>query len=82
MSSCDNDVHLALRDSEFVICPFSDEIQVNKAEKQKRLAFCNNSDIVTDKGMKVCRSKNMVVVLLVVMCVIMAASIFMRTCIR
>ena len=56
MSSCDNDVHLALRDSEFVICPFCDEVEVNKPEKQKRLACCNNSDIVTDKGMKVCRS--------------------------
>ena len=56
MNLCDNDVHLALRDSEFVICPFCDEVEVNKPEKQKRLACCNNSDIVTDKGMRVYRS--------------------------
>ena len=56
MNLCDNDLHLALRDSEFVICPFCDEVEVNKPEKQKRLACCNNSDIVTDKEMKVYRS--------------------------
>ena len=56
MSFCDNDVHLAVRDSEFVICPFCEEVEVNKLGKQKRLACCNNSDIGTDKGMKVCRS--------------------------
>ena len=55
-----NDVHLALRDSEFVICPFCDEVEVNKPEKQKRLASCNNSDTLTDKGMKVCRSFDIV----------------------
>ena len=32
---CNNDVHLAYRDSEFVICPFCNEVEVNKPEKNK-----------------------------------------------
>ena len=51
--NCNNDIHDELKETE-VVCPFCD-LQID-SRKPTYFTCCNNQNIISDKGMQVCKS--------------------------